>query len=74
MTTVNIHEAKTHLSRLLERVEAGERIVIARRGKPIAQLGPLGPPQTRQPGLLQGELAGDLFEPLPPEELDAWER
>jgi prevent-host-death family protein len=39
--TVNIHEAKTHLSKLLERVEQGERIVIARAGKPVAQLGPV---------------------------------
>lgn len=39
-TTVNIHEAKTHLSRLLERVEGGERIVIARAGRPIADLVP----------------------------------
>lgn len=38
MTMVNIHEAKTHLSRLLERVEAGETITIARAGKPVAQL------------------------------------
>lgn len=41
MTTVNIHEAKSTLSRLLERVEAGETITIARAGKPIAQLVPL---------------------------------
>lgn len=40
MTTVNIHEAKTHLSRLLEQVEKGERITIARAGKPIADLVP----------------------------------
>ncbi len=40
MTTVNIHEAKTHLSRLLERVEAGEQITIARAGKPVADLVP----------------------------------
>ena len=38
MITVNIHEAKTHLSRLLERVEAGETIVIARAGRPVAEL------------------------------------
>lgn len=38
--TVNVHEAKTHLSRLLARVEAGERIVIARAGEPIAELIP----------------------------------
>jgi prevent-host-death family protein len=41
METVNIHDAKTHLSKLLERVERGERIVIARAGKPVAQLGPV---------------------------------
>jgi prevent-host-death family protein len=40
MTTVNMHEAKTHLSRLVERVEAGEEIVIARGGKPVARLVP----------------------------------
>jgi prevent-host-death family protein len=40
MSTVNIHEAKTHLSRLLERVEAGEAITIARAGKPVADLVP----------------------------------
>lgn len=43
MATVNVHEAKTHLSRLLERVEAGEEIVIARANKPIARLVPLEP-------------------------------
>lgn len=41
--TVNIHAAKTHLSRLLERVERGETIVIARAGKPIAELSPVQP-------------------------------
>jgi prevent-host-death family protein len=38
MIVVNVHEAKTHLSRLLQRVEAGERVVIARAGKPVAEL------------------------------------
>ena len=38
MVTVNVHEAKTHLSRLLAQVEAGEDVVIARRGKPVARL------------------------------------
>ena len=38
MTSVNIHEAKTHLSRLLERVAAGEEIIIAKAGKPVAKL------------------------------------
>ncbi len=40
MATVNVYDAKTHLSRLLERVEAGERIVIARAGRPVADLVP----------------------------------
>ena len=40
MSTVNVHEAKTHLSRLLERVEAGEVVTIARAGKPVADLVP----------------------------------
>lgn len=41
MATVNVQEAKTHLSRLLERVQSGERIVIARAGRPIAVLSPI---------------------------------
>jgi len=41
MQTVNIHEAKTHLSRLLVRVMEGERIIIAKAGKPVAELGPI---------------------------------
>jgi prevent-host-death family protein len=41
MKKVNVHEAKTHLSRLLERVEAGEEIIIARAGRPVARLVPL---------------------------------
>ena len=51
-TPVNIHEAKTHLSRLVERAEAGEEIVIARAGKPVARLGPLR--ETREPRQLGG--------------------
>lgn len=57
MHTVNIHEAKTHLSRLLERVADGEEIVIARAGKAIARLVPLDAmPKKRQLGLLKGKL------------------
>lgn len=55
MATVNIHEAKTHLSRLLERARAGERIVIAKAGVPIAELGPL-----RKPDLVFGGLADQI--------------
>jgi len=68
METVNIHEAKTHLSRLLERAAAGEEIVIAKAGVPIARLGPL-PRATkpRQAGLLRGKIriADDFDAPLP---------
>ena len=55
MATVNIHEAKTHLSRLLERVEAGEQITIARAGKPVADL----IPHARM-DVVFGGLAGEL--------------
>ena len=57
MQLVNIHEAKTRLSKLLERVEAGEDIVIARYGKPVARLSRAeGGLQPRQPGALQGKI------------------
>jgi prevent-host-death family protein len=56
MATVNIHEAKTHLSRLLERASQGERIIIAKAGKPIAELGPLTPGRTIVFGSHEGEL------------------
>lgn len=57
MQTINIHEAKTHLSRLLEQVAGGEEIIIAKAGKAIARLVPLdAPPKKRQPGLLKGKL------------------
>jgi prevent-host-death family protein len=54
---VNIHEAKTHFSRLVERVEAGEELVIARAGRPVARLVPYRPRrEPREPGLLQGKI------------------
>lgn len=66
--TVNVHEAKTHLSRLLARVEAGERIVIARAGHPIAELSPIvdaRPP--RVPGMDRGRVVihDNFDDPLP---------
>jgi prevent-host-death family protein len=73
MKIVNVHEAKTHLSRLLDEAHAGEEIVIAKNGKPFARLSPLAPQPPRQPGLLKGNLEDDLFAPLPYEELAAWE-
>ncbi|HLA93963.1 MAG TPA: type II toxin-antitoxin system Phd/YefM family antitoxin [Actinomycetota bacterium] len=66
--TVNVHEAKTHLSRLLERVERGEEIVIARSGKPIARLVPIDPSPGRRPiGRDKGKIwmSDDFDEPLP---------
>ena len=57
MKTVNVHEAKTHLSRLLEAVEEGEEIIIARAGKPVARLAPLQKQgQPRRPGALVGQI------------------
>lgn len=71
---VNVHEAKTHLSRLLERVRRGEEIILARAGEPIARLVPIQPArQHRQPGRLVGRVTDAFFEPLPEEELRAWE-
>jgi len=55
MATVNVHEAKTHLSRLLERVEAGEEIVVARNGRPVARLVPVGR-SARRPGAMKGRI------------------
>lgn len=75
---VNVHDAKTHFSRLLERAHAGEEIVLAKAGKPYARLMPLSPtaPQ-RLPGRLKNCLGAGvvdaLLEPLPEDELTAWE-
>lgn len=68
LDTVNVHEAKTHLSRLLERVERGEEIVIARAGKPIAKLVAIEPVSSRRPlGKYKGQIwmSGDFDDPLP---------
>lgn len=65
---VNIHEAKTHLSRLLERVQAGERVVIAKAGKPVAVLIAFEPrPPDRVPGMDKGKVIihDDFDDPLP---------
>ncbi|MFC1611473.1 type II toxin-antitoxin system Phd/YefM family antitoxin [Myxococcota bacterium] len=70
MSKVNVHEAKTHLSRLLKRVADGEEITIARAGKPIAKLVPIsGEQRPRRPGGWTGRVwvADDFDAPLPPE-------
>lgn len=76
MVMVNVHEAKTQLSRLLARVAGGEEVVIARAGKPVARLLPVqSRGASRAPGSLRGRihLSEHFDEPLPEEELDAWE-
>ncbi|MCP9808021.1 type II toxin-antitoxin system Phd/YefM family antitoxin [Cyanobium sp. HWJ4-Hawea] len=70
---INVQQAKTHLSALLARVAAGDRIVLARHGKPIAQLVPLDPKPKRQLGFMQGHVDQSFFEPLPDEELKGWQ-
>jgi len=72
---VNMHEAKTHLSRLVERAEAGEEILIARAGRPVARLVPLATrTRRREPGLWRGRvrMAAD-FDATPSDVLDAFE-
>lgn len=71
--TVNIHEAKTHLSRLLEEMLAGEEIILARSGRPIARLVPFHEPEEREMGFAHYEIPDSFFDPLPEEELAAWE-
>ncbi|MES2097324.1 MAG: type II toxin-antitoxin system prevent-host-death family antitoxin [Pseudomonadota bacterium] len=73
-TTFNVHEAKTHLSKLIDRAHAGEEIVIAKAGEPWAKMVPVTPPtaRKRQPGGLKLTGPFDLaafLEPLPEEDL-----
>lgn len=71
MTTYNIHEAKTHFSKLLERVSNGEEVVIAKAGKPVARILPVAPVvSSRKPGNDAGKIiiAPDFDDPL--EEFD----
>lgn len=78
-TMFNVHDAKTHFSRLIDRAHAGEEIVIAKAGVPYARLMPIAPPAKprRQPGRWRG-LVKDIpdsvwFDPLPDDELAMWE-
>ena len=74
---VNVHEAKTHFSKLLERAHMGQEIILAKAGKPYARLMPLSAvPSKRQPGRLlgMGAVGSAFFEPLPEAELAAWEQ
>ncbi len=76
MKIVTIHTAKTTLSQLLARVEAGEEIVLARGKQPIAKLVPFQPPAPmRKFGALKGTVtvSQEFFDPLPEQELGGWE-
>jgi len=71
---VNVHEAKTNFSRLLEQAHAGQEIVLAKAGKPYARLVPLERETSkRQAGRLQGAVTETFFEPLSDEELATWD-
>ncbi len=75
MKKVNIHEAKTNLSRLVDEVSGGAEVVIAKAGRPVAKLVPIGPSHARKPGFLKGRItiAADFDAPLPADLLDAFE-
>ena len=75
-SVVTIHEAKTHLSRLIQKASSGEEVIISRGSKPVARLVALGEVKgKRQPGSMKGQLVvgREFFEPLPDEEIRAWE-
>lgn len=76
--TFNVHDAKTHFSRLIDRAHAGEEIIVAKAGVPYAKLVPIDPPvrKKRVPGRFKG-LLGSVpdavwFDPMPDDELAAW--
>jgi len=76
MKRVTIHEAKTNLSRLIEKACRGEEIIIARGSNPVVRLVPISVRKGRRElGILKGKLVvgREFFEPLPPDELDRWE-
>ncbi len=75
--TVTVHEAKTHLSRLLSQVEAGEEVTVCRGKLPVAKIVPSGSarpsrPKVGKPTSLPFEIPEDAFSPLADEELDIW--
>ena len=77
MKQVNIHEAKTHFSRLIAAVEQGEEIVVARYGQPIARIVAIRPPAaSRKPGSAKGKfkVPPAFFEPLPDGVIEGFEQ
>lgn len=70
---VNVHDAKTHFSKLLDMAHAGQEIILAKAGKPYARLMPLMMAKSkRKPGRLEGVVEDAFFDPLPAQELQAW--
>jgi prevent-host-death family protein len=72
--SVNIHYAKTHLSALIKQVREGAVITISSAGTPVAKLVPLAHAEKRAPGGFSFGLDDRFFEPLPPDEVAAWEK
>lgn len=75
MPVVSVHQARNCLLRLSAQVEAGEEVIIARRGEPVARLVPFNPPGQRKFGAMRDRIVVDesFHEPLPEDELKAWE-
>ncbi len=75
MPVFTIHAAKTNLSKLVARAEAGEEIVLARGKDPVVKIVPMAPKPKRKFGRLKGKgsIGPEFFEPLPDEELKRWE-
>ncbi|MBS0504600.1 MAG: type II toxin-antitoxin system prevent-host-death family antitoxin [Proteobacteria bacterium] len=75
MSVVTVHEAKTHLSRLIAEALAGGEVVIARGKEPAVRLVPVEQKRGRRIGALKGKISIDerFFEPLPDDELAAWD-
>ena len=74
MAIINVHEAKTHFSKLINRAHAGEEIILAKAGKPYARLMPLNDPEPRIPGRYPVAIPDTFFDPLPDSDLDTWEK
>jgi prevent-host-death family protein len=76
MVRLNVHEAKTHLSRYLDRVEAGETLILCRHNKPIAEVRPIKSKTKKKRvfGIYEGfDVSPEFFDPLPEDELRLWE-
>jgi prevent-host-death family protein len=74
MEQVDVHDATTRLSSLLDRAHAGEEIILAKAGKPYARLVPLRSQEARVPGRYKDEIPDSFFDELPAEELEVWEK